>query len=93
MSAGTIGGPSSGSSWVRKQAMAQAKADERPAGPPPEGKRDGKPGSWNKLASQLDKSLLQSRDHNPPEQYRNAIENYFKVLSEKAAPAPEPQKP
>ncbi len=42
--------------------------------------------AWNKLASSLQNDLLQGRDNNLPEQYRSAIENYFKVLSE--APVP-----
>jgi len=31
--------------------------------------------------------LLQGREHTPPEQYRSAIENYFKVISETPRPA------
>ena len=38
--------------------------------------------AWNKLASRLQKDLLQGRDNTPPEQYRQAIESYFKVISE-----------
>jgi hypothetical protein len=38
--------------------------------------------AWNKLVSKLQKDLLQGRDNTPPEQYRQAIENYFRVISE-----------
>ena len=48
--------------------------------------RDATPGkrseAWNKLASQLQKDLLQGRDNVPPEQYRAAIEAYFRIISE-----------
>jgi hypothetical protein len=37
---------------------------------------------WNKLASKLQNDLLQGRDNTPPEQYRSAIENYFRILSD-----------
>jgi len=43
--------------------------------------------AWNKIASKLQKDLLQGRDSMPPEQYRAAIESYFKVLSETPVPA------
>jgi hypothetical protein len=42
--------------------------------------------AWNKLASRLQKDLLQRRDNTPPEQYRSAIDNYFKTLSETTNP-------
>ena len=38
--------------------------------------------AWNKLVSRLQKDLLQGRDNTPPEQYRQAIENYFKIISD-----------
>ena len=38
--------------------------------------------AWNKLASQLQKDLLQGRDNVPPEQYRAAIEAYFRIIAE-----------
>ncbi|MHA3774446.1 hypothetical protein ACXR0O_23210 [Verrucomicrobiota bacterium sgz303538] len=44
---------------------------------------------WNKLASKLKKEMLQGRDSTPPEQYRAAIESYFKTLSEVPASAGE----
>jgi hypothetical protein len=43
--------------------------------------------AWNKLASRLQKDLLQGRDNTPPEQYRAAIENYFKVIADPTATA------
>jgi hypothetical protein len=43
--------------------------------------------AWNKLASRLQKDLLQGRDNTPPEQYRQAIENYFKIISDSTADA------
>jgi hypothetical protein len=43
--------------------------------------------AWNKLASRLEKDLLQGRDNAPPEQYRSAIDNYFRVISETTIPA------
>lgn len=45
--------------------------------------------AWNKLASRLQKDLLQGRDNTPPEQYRAAIEAYFRILSESTAPPKE----
>jgi hypothetical protein len=42
---------------------------------------------WNKLASRLPKDLLQGRENTPPEQYRSAIDNYFRVISEATVPA------
>jgi hypothetical protein len=42
--------------------------------------------AWNKLASKLQKDLLQGRDNTPPEQYRTAIDNYFKIISETTNP-------
>jgi hypothetical protein len=41
--------------------------------------------AWNKLVSKLQKDLLQGRDNTPPEQYRQAIENYFKIISDSAS--------
>ena len=42
---------------------------------------------WNTLASKLGDELRQSRDNIPPEQYRQAIEQYFNSISE-TVPAP-----
>ena len=39
--------------------------------------------SWNTLVSQLGDELRQGRDNVPPEQYRQAIEQYFNTISEK----------
>jgi hypothetical protein len=44
---------------------------------------------WNTLASKLGDELRQSRDNVPPEQYRQAIEQYFNSISE-AVPATTP---
>ncbi|MES2571540.1 MAG: hypothetical protein V4710_15985, partial [Verrucomicrobiota bacterium] len=38
--------------------------------------------AWNKLASRLQKDLLQGRENVPPEEYRAAIDSYFKAISE-----------
>jgi hypothetical protein len=43
---------------------------------------------WNTLASKLGDELRQSRDNIPPEQYRQAIEQYFNSISETVPPAP-----
>jgi hypothetical protein len=40
---------------------------------------------WNTLASQLGDELRQGRDTVPPEQYRQAIEQYFSTIAEKPA--------
>jgi hypothetical protein len=70
-----------------KQALAQAKknAPADSASQMADGKARGE--NWNKLASRLQKDLLQGRDNTPPEQYRAAIENYFKIISDSAAGA------
>jgi hypothetical protein len=39
--------------------------------------------SWNTVVSQLGDELRQGRDNIPPEQYRQAIEQYFKTISER----------
>jgi hypothetical protein len=36
---------------------------------------------WNKLVSHLGDDLKQGRDKAPPEQYRQAIEQYFAQIS------------
>jgi hypothetical protein len=41
--------------------------------------------AWNKLASRLGRDLLQGRDNTPPEQYRAAIENYFRNLANQSS--------
>jgi hypothetical protein len=62
-----------------KKALADARGQNDAAQSVGEVKTRGP--SWNKLASTLDKDLLQGRDNTPPEQYRDAIENYFRTLS------------
>jgi hypothetical protein len=46
------------------------------------------PTSWNTLVSQLGDELRQGRDSVPPEQYRQAIEQYFSTISEKPSEIP-----
>jgi hypothetical protein len=55
--------------------------------PPTEKPAKGRSEAWNKLASRLEKDLLQGRDNVPPEQYRAAIESYFKTISEATSAA------
>jgi hypothetical protein len=43
---------------------------------------------WNTLVSQLGDELRQGRDTVPPEQYRQAIEQYFSTISQKPAQPP-----
>ena len=66
-----------------KKALADAKKEKaemaKGSGSPATGKHSE---AWNKLASQLQKDLLQGRDNVPPEQYRAAIEAYFRIISE-----------
>ena len=50
------------------------------------GATNNRDSAWNKLASRLQKDLLQGRDNTPPEQYRTAIDNYFKIISETTKP-------
>ncbi|MDB6172687.1 MAG: hypothetical protein JWL59_1998 [Chthoniobacteraceae bacterium] len=50
-------------------------------------KPSNKAPAWNKLASRLQKDLLQGRDNIPPEEYRAAIDSYFKIISETTAPS------
>jgi hypothetical protein len=65
-----------------KNAMAEAQRNAEAASPV-----KSRNEAWNKLVSQLQKDLLQGRDNTPPEQYRQAIENYFKIISENNADA------
>ena len=66
-----------------KKALAEAKKEKadfaRVSGSAAPGRQSE---AWNKLASQLQKDLLQGRDNVPPEQYRAAIEAYFRIISE-----------
>jgi hypothetical protein len=66
-----------------QKALTEAKKQN--AGPQTAAK--AKTEAWNKLASRLQKDLLQGRDNTPPEQYRQAIENYFKIISDSTADA------
>ncbi len=47
------------------------------------------PTSWNTLASKLGDELRQGRDNLPPEQYRQAIEQYFSTIAEEKAAEPD----
>jgi hypothetical protein len=71
-----------------QKALAEAK-QQLAAAQPAEAKARAE--AWNKLASRLQKDLLQGRDNTPPEQYRQAIENYFKIISDSTIQA-EPTK-
>ena len=44
--------------------------------------------SWNTLVSQLGDEIRQGRDNSPPEQYRQAIEQYFTTISAKPEETP-----
>ena len=67
-----------------QKALAQAK-EQLAAAQPAEAR--ARTEAWNKLASRLQKDLLQGRDNTPPEQYRQAIENYFKIISDSTSQA------
>jgi hypothetical protein len=69
-----------------KKALAEAKNPPLPQQEEKMERAMSRAASWNKIASKLQKDLLQGRDSTPPEQYRSAIESYFKVLSETPAP-------
>ena len=43
--------------------------------------KNAKLSDWNKLVSHLGDDLKQGRDKAPPEQYRQAIEQYFAQIS------------
>lgn len=46
---------------------------------------------WNRLPSELNKDLRQQNDHPPPEEYRRAVETYFRRIGvENAVPASAP---
>jgi hypothetical protein len=66
-----------------KKAMAEADklASATAVVPPPPNDTKRRSDAWNKLASRLEKDLLQGRDNTPPEQYRAAIESYFQAIS------------
>jgi hypothetical protein len=72
-----------------KKALAEAKKQQADLAVSREGVSGrSRSDAWNKLTSQLQKDLLQGRDNTPPEQYREAIEAYFRIISE-TAPAAE----
>ena len=48
--------------------------------------------AWNTIASKLGDELRQSRDNVPPEQYRQAIEQYFNSISETVPASPSDSK-
>ncbi|MBL9134640.1 MAG: hypothetical protein JNK85_02165 [Verrucomicrobiales bacterium] len=64
-----------------KRALADAKRQGEGNASRSDGEAKSRGPAWNKLASTLDKDLLQGRDNTPPEQYRDAIESYFRTLS------------
>jgi len=73
------------SEQARKLAQKHAsELAEIQTGPTSGPKRPAK--SWNTLVSQLGDELRQGRDNVPPEQYRQAIEQYFNTIS-KTVPA------
>jgi len=83
------------SEQARRNAQARA-AQLTQQGVAPDNINEGGPKSpsnaWNTLASKLGDELRQSRDNIPPEQYRQAIEQYFNSISETipAIPPPSP---
>jgi hypothetical protein len=79
---------------ARARQMANRKS--RPEGNKPGGPGNGHMGDadagsavdtrdWNVFVSELSRELRQSRDNVPPETYRQAIEEYFKTITEMAA--------
>lgn len=78
---------------MRREAkrMAELRVEELPPVEHPRAKGAGPkppPTSWNTLVSKLGDELRQGRDNVPPEQYRQAIEQYFTTIAERpAAPA------
>jgi hypothetical protein len=81
---------------ARNQAAALVRGGAAVAGNNNEGGPKAPSNSWNTLASKLGDELRQGRDTVPPEQYRQAIEQYFNSISETvpaAPPASEPNPP
>jgi hypothetical protein len=69
-----------------QKALAEAKKQRAELAVTPGGATTGQRSeAWNKLASRLQKDLLQGRDNVPPEQYRAAIEAYFRIIAETTA--------
>ena len=68
-----------------RKALGEAKRQGAELAATPSGAAGGhRSEAWNKLASRLQKDLLQGRDNVPPEQYRAAIEAYFRIIAETA---------
>jgi hypothetical protein len=79
-----------------RNARTRAAALARQGVPPGNGNEGGpKPpaNSWNTLASKLGDELRQGRDNVPPEQYRQAIEQYFNSISETMPATPPSSEP
>ena len=78
---------------ARADKMAQAEWDRDPAAGPdgeddPAGPFDGKDQrDWNVLSSKLQRELRQVRANTPPEEYRRAVDEYFRRMSEELATA------
>jgi hypothetical protein len=66
---------------MRAGQLVQGGADV-PEGNTNEGTPKSPSNAWNTLASKLGDELRQGRDNVPPEQYRQAIEQYFNSISE-----------
>jgi hypothetical protein len=67
---------------ARKAAATALKDSAEPPGNSVAERAASRAPGWNKLASRLQKDLLQGRENTPPEQYRAAIDSYFKAISE-----------
>ena len=70
-----------------KKALAEAKKEGADLAASRQVSGRNRSDAWNKLTSRLQKDLLQGRDNTPPEQYREAIEAYFRIISETAPEA------
>ncbi len=73
---------------AQMRAAALAATDPAAAGKSNESGPKAPANAWNTLASKLGEELRQSRDNVPPEQYRQAIEQYFNSISETVPAAP-----
>lgn len=72
---------------IKAEEMARLTGEGRSIGP----QRPAK--SWNTIVSKLGDDVRQGRDNVPPEQYRQAIEDYFNAISERPSvvvPPPQP---
>ena len=70
---------------ARQEGQRVARRSQEAPGPlDPAGPRvPGDEKQWNTLVSKLEKELRQARDHVPPEQYRQFIEDYFRTVAER----------